>query len=126
MLCAIVKDLGWTHGGASGVGWQQTASPVGKKQRIEQFGLATRELARHGNREAIILQCLAKRPEDRPASARELKRMLEECGVERWSQSTAAKWWEAHGPTLRAGSVPTQKTSTAKTTMAVDVGRRAK
>ena len=42
----------------------------------------------------IVLACLAKQPEDRPASARELSDRLAECDVsEPWSREHARLWW---------------------------------
>lgn len=48
--------------------------------------------------ESIVLRCLAKKPEDRPQSAQELFRMLEECGVPSWTQEDARKWWQTYLP----------------------------
>jgi eukaryotic-like serine/threonine-protein kinase len=42
----------------------------------------------------IVLACLAKQPEDRPASAEELADLLAECDVgETWSREHARLWW---------------------------------
>ncbi|HEX7337610.1 MAG TPA: serine/threonine-protein kinase [Gemmatimonadales bacterium] len=46
----------------------------------------------------IILACLAKQPEDRPASALELNRMLAELDVQPWSEEEATRWWRTHQP----------------------------
>jgi len=57
--------------------------------------------------EKIILQCLSKKPEDRPASARLLRRMLEqcpECGT--WTQEDAEAWWRTNLPELYAARCP--------------------
>ena len=44
--------------------------------------------------EELVLQCLAKRPEDRPDSIPVLTERLNECrGMERWTQAQAARWW---------------------------------
>lgn len=57
--------------------------------------------------ERIVLQCLSKKPEDRPASARLLRRMLEqcpECGA--WTQEDAEAWWRTNLPELYAARCP--------------------
>jgi eukaryotic-like serine/threonine-protein kinase len=42
--------------------------------------------------EALILSCLAKAPEERPASAAQLQKALVELAAE-WTQERAAEWW---------------------------------
>jgi len=54
--------------------------------------------------EAVLLACLAKRPEDRPASAHVLRERLRACtAAGRWTNARAAKWWAAHKGELRSG-----------------------
>jgi hypothetical protein len=54
--------------------------------------------------EAVLLACLAKRPEDRPASAHVLRDRLRTCAAAgRWTNARAAQWWVAHRHQLRSG-----------------------
>lgn len=54
--------------------------------------------------EAVLLACLAKRPEDRPASAHLLRERLVACaGAGRWTNARAAQWWAGHRHELRSG-----------------------
>jgi hypothetical protein len=54
--------------------------------------------------ESVLLACLAKRPEDRPASARALSERLRACSAAgRWTNARAAQWWAAHRHQLRSG-----------------------
>jgi eukaryotic-like serine/threonine-protein kinase len=51
--------------------------------------------------EALVLACLAKRPEDRPSSAAELVQRLDACAMANpWSADEAALFWASH----RAGA----------------------
>ena len=43
--------------------------------------------------EALILQCLAKQPADRPKSAAQLREELDQCGVPPWTEAQARSWW---------------------------------
>jgi predicted Ser/Thr protein kinase len=53
--------------------------------------------------EAVILSCLAKRPEDRPASAHVLRDRLRACSAAgQWTNARAAQWWAAHRHRLRS------------------------
>jgi hypothetical protein len=54
--------------------------------------------------EAVILACLEKRPEDRPASAHVLRERLAACtGAGAWNNVRAAAWWADHRHQLRSG-----------------------
>jgi serine/threonine protein kinase len=46
--------------------------------------------------EALVLACLAKRPSERPASAADLRRALDEIDVEPWTEDHAERWWSAN------------------------------
>ncbi len=49
--------------------------------------------------ERIVLRCLAKEPDDRPASAEELADLLRQCeDYGTWSPGDAQQWWQDHGP----------------------------
>jgi hypothetical protein len=53
--------------------------------------------------ERIIMQCLKKRRDDRPASGAEIAERLQELPIERWSQRNAAEWWEREGQAIITG-----------------------
>ena len=54
--------------------------------------------------ETVILACLAKRPEDRPASAHVLRERLHACAAAgSWTNARAAQWWAVHRHELRSG-----------------------
>ena len=49
--------------------------------------------------EQLVLSCLAKEPEDRPANAADLSARLRSLAVPRpWTQDDARQWWELHLP----------------------------
>jgi len=49
--------------------------------------------------EAIILECLAKDPDRRPASAEDLRRRLRASSpADRWGPDEASAWWQRHAP----------------------------
>ncbi|MBM4269016.1 MAG: serine/threonine protein kinase [Deltaproteobacteria bacterium] len=78
----------------------------------------------------LILRCLEKDREKRPADARELLHALRECTVVgTWSQADARSWWERWSPELGAGphgpaSLPGSSLGTNPPTVRVDVGAR--
>jgi len=48
--------------------------------------------------EAVVMQCLAKKPDDRPQSASEIRERLAACrDTPRWRQADARTWWKEHG-----------------------------
>ncbi len=52
--------------------------------------------------EAWVLACLAKDPDERPASAALAAAALERCGVASWTEEEARDWWAAKGRALAA------------------------
>jgi len=61
--------------------------------------------------EAILLACLAKRPEDRPASAHALRERLRACAAwGLWTNEHAAQWWATHRQHLRSGGAAAAST----------------
>jgi eukaryotic-like serine/threonine-protein kinase len=61
--------------------------------------------------ESVLLACLAKRPEDRPASAHVLREQLAACAAAgRWTNARAARWWAIHRHELRSGGAETSTT----------------
>jgi serine/threonine-protein kinase len=48
--------------------------------------------------ERIVLQCLAKSPGDRPASAAAVAAMLAACPIHHWTDEEAEAWWHRHLP----------------------------
>ena len=73
--------------------------------------------------EALVLQCLAKKPEDRPQSAREVRERLASIrDLPRWRQRDARAWWQEHGESLERESLDSEQTEVTKT-LAVDLER---
>jgi len=58
--------------------------------------------------EALVLACLAKAPEARPAGAAGLLERLERLALPAWSLEDARAWWDEHGARLRTEARPSE------------------
>lgn len=54
--------------------------------------------------EALVLACLAKKPEDRPPSVEALSAALDRCGVGPWTREDARAFWAGRGGPVPAAS----------------------
>jgi eukaryotic-like serine/threonine-protein kinase len=81
----------------------------------------------HSGLEALILRCLAKRPDERPQTADAFLSELTAAAVPRWTRAEAVTWWKQHaGDLSRSKPAPTcpQRTSNGLKTVVVDfIGR---
>jgi serine/threonine protein kinase len=75
--------------------------------------------------EQVVLDCLAKDREQRPASAAALVEQLLACDVAPWSDQDARRWWKERGSVLRAarGAENANGASTGET-VAIDLVAR--
>jgi serine/threonine-protein kinase len=75
------------------------------------------ELAIPESMDALVLACLAKAPADRPSSAAELARRLDESvRASGWDQARAEQWWMSHKPERRASPASAAGDATRRVT----------
>ena len=73
--------------------------------------------------EAVVLACLEKKPEERPASAAALLQQLEACDdANGWTVDDARAWWQEHGGQL-LDQQETAAPSAGTRTIAIDLAR---
>lgn len=66
--------------------------------------------------ERIVLQCLAKKPEDRPRSAQELSRLICACPeLQGWTEEKANDWWHTNLPDSATQQIMMERESTHRT-----------
>ena len=77
-----------------------------------------------GDLETLILGCLAKEREQRPASAEALRKRLLAClDAGRYDVDKARSWWRDRGAKLRTAR-KVQRSGSGLETMAIDLGGR--
>jgi len=76
--------------------------------------------------EDLVLACLAKTPEGRPASAAALRDQLEALQTE-WTAAEANDWWQSRAPKVIAAAKlgRRQSRSSSPATIAIDLARRS-
>lgn len=76
---------------------------------------------------AAVLACLAKKPDDRPASARDLSARLIAAALPAWTEEDARDFWRLHGERARRPSKAASVSSASAfaRTLTVDVHERA-
>jgi len=88
-----------------------TAMAVAHVQKAPPRPSERTELPIAPDLERVVLQCLAKKPEDRPASARALIRLLDACvDAGQWCGEDADAWWRTHLPPSSSHRTPVFET----------------
>jgi hypothetical protein len=76
--------------------------------------------------EALLLECLARRPDDRPASAHVLRERLRACAsAGKWTNDLAAQRWARNRHKLRSGGAGASATSATIDARALTIARAA-
>jgi serine/threonine-protein kinase len=76
--------------------------------------------------EDLLLACLAKSPEKRPSSARELLERIAACEhFDKWSETEARTWWSKHARDLRQVDYADSGRAAGTRTVAIALERRA-
>ncbi len=84
-----------------------TAMAVAHVQKVPPPPSERTELPISADLESVVLQCLAKAPAGRPASARALIRMLDACAdAKQWCSEDADAWWRTHLPPSSSHRTP--------------------
>jgi len=92
-----------------------TAAPVPPDERLG------RPLP--GRLSALVMRCLAKKPDERPATAADLRAALLASGVDSWNEAAAASWWRRNGEAVQ-GRRGHASVAPHAATVAIDLGRR--
>ena len=98
-------------------------------QHLQKEPTPPSERSRHrigDDLEALVLRCLTKDPDERPASARELEEALASCrDAGSWTRADAEAWWKEAEPRLaEQGTDEAASTGAPSTTLQVDYSAR--
>jgi serine/threonine-protein kinase len=74
--------------------------------------------------DAVVLACLAKKPEDRPKDAKALATMLRGAGAGEWTREDAAAWWATRAPKPRE-TAPVSRSAELGRALTVALDERA-
>ncbi|MEJ5370210.1 MAG: hypothetical protein WHT08_18010 [Bryobacteraceae bacterium] len=78
-----------------------TAMALAHVQKTPEPPSRVTEIAVPKALDELVLECLAKAPQQRPASVRELKRRLQACAADApWSEEDAERWWRTNLPSV--------------------------
>jgi serine/threonine-protein kinase len=72
---------------------------------------------------ALVMRCLAKKPDERPATAADLRAALLASGVDSWNEPEAASWWRCNGEAVQGRRCHASVAPHAAT-VAIDLERR--